>query len=101
LADGSVTVVDNITVGVFHQFGVDAKQAFVWQLFTEGIAMYFEQVLVGDLEYYHQNRDGWRDWCEEQFVHYLRNKYSFEQLLTMKIDDVYKKYLVFVKESCK
>lgn len=37
--------------------------AFLWQLFTEGIAMYFEQELVGDPDYYHQDKDGWKTWC--------------------------------------
>lgn len=54
--------------GNFLQTSEDTKQSFVWQLFTEGIAIYFEQVLVGDTEYYHQNRDGWKTWCDEHFV---------------------------------
>lgn len=54
--------------GNFLQTSENTKQSFVWQLFTEGIAMYFEQVLVGDTEYYHQNRDGWKAWCDEHFV---------------------------------
>ena len=29
--------------------------------------MYFEQVLVGDADYFHQDKDGWRDWCEARF----------------------------------
>lgn len=57
--------------GVFNQFSEDNKQNFVWQLFTEGIAMYFEQMLVKDLNYYHQNRDGWREWCESHFLQIL------------------------------
>ena len=39
--------------------------SFLWQLFTEGIAMYFEQMLIGDPDYYHQDRDGWKKWCDE------------------------------------
>lgn len=53
--------------GNFLQTSENNAENFVWQLFTEGIAMYFEQVLVGDSEYYHQNRDGWKAWCEERF----------------------------------
>lgn len=26
--------------------------------------MYFEQTLAGDADYYHQDRDGWKVWCE-------------------------------------
>lgn len=46
----------------------DSKSEFLWQLFIEGIAMYFEQVLVGDLNYFHQDADGWKAWCEEHFL---------------------------------
>ena len=124
--------------GLFRQHSDDNRQKFVWQLFTEGIAMYFEQVLVNDLNYYHQNRDGWKEWCDNHFqqiledfnaelptmtrstqryfgdwvnycgrgdvgyylgtklVRYLRDKYCFEQLINMEIEDVYKEYLEFV-----
>lgn len=46
------------------QYGVlecrckDNAKNFVWQLFVEGVAMYFEQALVGNLNYYHQDKDG-------------------------------------------
>lgn len=36
----------------------------LWQLFTEGIAMYYEQMLCGDFSFYHQDRDDWLTWCE-------------------------------------
>ncbi len=125
--------------GVFHQYSDDNKKNFVWQLFVEGIAMYFEQVLVNDLNYYHQNKNGWKEWCDNHFqqiltdfdadlstmtrinqryfgdwvnycgqgdvgyylgtklVHYLCNKYCFDQLINMKINDVYKVYLEFTE----
>ena len=57
--------------GVFNQYSDDMKINFVWQLFTEGIAMYFEQVLVNDLNYYHQNKNGWREWCDNHFQQIL------------------------------
>lgn len=46
-----------------RHFDRDADR-FLWQLFTEGVAMHFEQVLVGDPDYYHQNRNGWKTWCD-------------------------------------
>jgi len=124
--------------GKFHQDSGDNKQKFVWQLFTEGIAMYFEQVLVNDFNYYHQNRNGWKEWCDNhfqqivadfngdlptmtrsnqkyfgdwvnycgrgdvgyylgtRFVQHLCKRYDLEQLIHMKIEDVYKKYTEFV-----
>lgn len=53
--------------GVLKRHSDDKKRNYVWQLFTEGIAMYFEQVLVNDLTYYHQNTNGWRGWCDDNF----------------------------------
>ena len=41
------------------------RDSFIWQLFTEGIAMYFEQTLVSDPNYYHQDKDGWKEWCDD------------------------------------
>lgn len=38
---------------------------FLWQLFTEGAAMVFEQELLGDRDYFHQDRGGWKRWCDE------------------------------------
>ena len=57
--------------GEFEQHSEDNERNFVWQLFTEGIAMYFEQILVGDTNYFHQNKNGWLDWCEENMLQIL------------------------------
>lgn len=38
---------------------------FIWQLFTEGVAMVFEQEVAYDRDYYHQDRKGWKNWCEQ------------------------------------
>ena len=69
---------DDMTGLVYHelghvyqaQFGVlhrDAEQAgddFLWQLFTEGIAMVFEQEVAGSPEYFHQDKNGWKAWLD-------------------------------------
>lgn len=39
------------------------KARALWQLYSEGIAMYCEQLLCDDDQFYHQNKDGWLDWC--------------------------------------
>ena len=59
--------------GEFEQHSEDNERNFVWQLFTEGIAMYFEQVLVGDTNYFHQNKNGWLDWCEENYCQIVKD----------------------------
>ncbi len=41
------------------------KEKALWQLYTEGVAMYYEQLLCGDRRFFHQDRDGWLDWCGE------------------------------------
>lgn len=40
-----------------------SKDEALWQLYTEGVAMNFEQLLCEDDLFYHQNKDGWLDWC--------------------------------------
>lgn len=131
--------------GEFEQHSEDNGRNFVWQLFTEGIAMYFEQVLVGDTNYFHQNKNGWLDWCEEnfhqivtdfnsdlpsmtrfnqryfgdwvdyygrsdigyflgaKFVQYLCDKIGFEQLIEMRIDEIYQEFCEFqqVARECR
>ena len=126
--------------GVFYQNSESSSRNFVWQLFTEGVAMYFEQVLVQDFSYYHQDKNGWLEWCENhfcqmvkdfyedlpamtkanqnyfgdwvsyngkgdvgyylgtKFVQHLREKYDFERLISMKIDEVYREYLMFTEQ---
>ena len=54
-----------------RQYGVLEREAsrpgeeLLWKLFTEGIAMVFEQELVEDRAYFHQDRDGWKRWCDD------------------------------------
>lgn len=54
--------------GIFEQEISNNRELYIHQLFTEGIAMYFEQVLVGDTDYYHQDKNGWKAWCDEHFA---------------------------------
>ena len=35
------------------------------QLYCEGVAMVCEHILCGDDEFYHQDKDGWLDWCDK------------------------------------
>lgn len=41
------------------------KNPAVWQLYQEGFAQRYEQLLAGKDGYYHQNRGHWLDWCED------------------------------------
>lgn len=57
---------------VYHsQYGKGALKPealpdqFLWPLFREGIAMVFEQEILGDSEYFHQDKNGWKKWCDE------------------------------------
>ena len=56
---------------LYHfQFGADRRalrhtaDALLWQLFSEGVAMVFEQDALGNAEYFHQDKNGWKTWCE-------------------------------------
>ena len=44
------------------------RDEFIWQLFEEGIAMAFEQEMVGDPDYFHENYPGWQGWCGEHLA---------------------------------
>lgn len=48
----------------------------IWQLYREGIAMYCEQLICNNFSFYHQDKNGWLKWCDENrktlFVEYLR-----------------------------
>lgn len=45
--------------GVLERPALTTQQAMVWQLFTEGVAMIFEQRVMGDENYFHQDNGGW------------------------------------------
>ena len=59
--------------GVLERTFDNNEHSFLWQLFTEGIAMYFEQTLVGNPNYYHQDKNGWKQWCDEHFEEIKRD----------------------------
>lgn len=48
---------------LYHNSNSMAEE-FLWQLFTEGIAMVFEQEIIGDAGFFHQNKNGWKEWCD-------------------------------------
>jgi len=53
------------------------KKKYLWQLFTEGIAMHFEQMVVGDDQYFHQDKNGWKEWMDNHFVP-IKKDYSID-----------------------
>ena len=60
------------------------KQA-AQQLYREGIAMVFEQTLCNDINRYHQNVNGWLDWCidndqliKAEYLKRIQNKESVQ-----------------------
>lgn len=59
--------------GRLHQPVNSGPQKFVWQLFTEGVAMCFEQEMVGDPDFFQQDQGGWQDWCREHFPSILED----------------------------
>ena len=118
------------TAGTLRRDTDNMRDKYVWQLFQEGIAMFFEQMLFGDFSYYHQNKNGWLNWCTAnkndlnaeylrrlqsnesaqdffgdwqnykgysdvgyyigcEFVKFLRQKHSMDELANMEIDAVY------------
>ena len=62
--------------GVLHREFKSMPDRFLWKLFTEGIAMVFEQEIAGDPGYFHQDRQGWKQWCDN---HVKRIAQSFSR----------------------
>ena len=55
------------------------------QLYCEGVAMVCEHILCGDNDFYHQDKDGWLDWCyknenqiKRDYLRRLDNKESVQ-----------------------
>lgn len=66
-------------------FDFSKKDKAVRQLYREGIAMTFEQILCGDMNYFHQDIDGWLDWCNKnekaiksEFLRRIQNNESVQ-----------------------
>ena len=71
--------------GVLHREFDNMPEKFIWQLFTEGIAMVFEQEIVGDSGYFHQYDDDWNQWSHENLEHIKKS--FFKDLPTMTNDN--------------
>lgn len=41
------------------------RRKAIQQLYQEGVAMVCEHILCGDDEFYHQDKNGWLDWCRK------------------------------------
>ncbi len=48
---------------------------FLWQLFREGVAMVFEQEVLGNLDYFNQDKNGWKNWCNNH-LNLLKDSFS-------------------------
>ena len=70
LADMNALILHELGHLYHFQFGTDLRalratpDALLWQLFSEGVAMVFEQDALGDPDYYHQDKGGWKAWCD-------------------------------------
>lgn len=61
------------------------RRKAIQQLYQEGVAMVCEHILCGDDNFYHQDKDGWLDWCYEneadikrEYLRRLDNKESVQ-----------------------
>ena len=56
--------------------GETAEEKALWQLYAEGVAMFFEQTLCQNEHFFHQDQDGWLNWCTQNqtrlFAEYIR-----------------------------
>ena len=86
---------DSMTALIFHELGhiyhqqyglwndkvFSLSEQFLWQLFREGVAMVFEQELVGNPDFYQQDINGWKEWCDSNFE-FIRDSF-IQDLHTM------------------
>ena len=61
--------------GMWNERTNSLQEQFLWQLFTEGIAMVFEQEIIGDQEFYQQDTNGWKQWCDNHFE-WIRDSFN-------------------------
>ena len=68
--------------GLWNDKSTTLPEQFLWKLFSEGVAMVFEQDLVGNPDFYQQDIKGWKDWCDKNFVFirdsFIKDLYSMD-----------------------
>ncbi len=89
---------DDMKALIYHELGhiyhslfehkellMNKRKQAVQQLYREGIAMVFEQTLYDDINRYHQNINGWLDWCidndkliKTEYLKRIKNKESVQ-----------------------
>lgn len=89
---------EDMTALIYHELGhiyhsifekkklfYSKKERSLQQLYREGIAMVFEQILCDDENFFHQNKDGWLDWCKnneallkKEYLKRLNDNYSVQ-----------------------
>lgn len=67
---------------IYHmQYGLlnreyEAADKYLWTLFCEGVAMYFEQLLLENTNYFHQDdKDAWLLWCDQNMAE-IKNDFN-------------------------
>lgn len=73
--------------GNFQRQNTQREKA-VFQLYSEGVAMWYEQKLCNDDNFYHQNKDGWLDWCENN-IENIKLEYSLRVKKDVSIQDFF------------
>jgi hypothetical protein len=67
--------------GVLQRKFSNTSDSFMWQLYTEGVAMYFEQCVIGDHSFYHQNINGWKPYFDSHLKN-LKEDFKTDILTT-------------------
>lgn len=55
------------------------RRKAIQQLYQEGVAMVCEHILCGDNDFWHQDKDGWLDWC-------YKNEYQIKREYLRRLD---------------
>ncbi|MGZ9584278.1 hypothetical protein [Paenibacillus marinisediminis] len=69
-----------------YDIAQNQRERSILQLYQEGVAMYFEQLLCGDMNFYHQDKNGWLNWCasnediiKKEYLHRINTEKSTQE----------------------
>ncbi|MCM1286276.1 MAG: hypothetical protein NC213_07960 [Acetobacter sp.] len=77
---------------------ITKKEKSIRQLYREGIAMVFEQTLCDDVNRYHQDIDGWLDWCKDN-EKLIKTEYLKRIKNTKNVQDFFGDWCSFMNHS--
>ena len=73
------------------------REKSIWHLYIEGFAQRYQQILYGS-EFYHQDRDGWLNWCQDNHEH-ICQEYLYRLINDLSTQDFFGDWVSFKGHS--